>query len=495
VILASVGAGVGPGTTGLGEQVVAGEPKVANGRRRRRLAVLPVLVALSLTAACGARWSDAEREGVLARANGRGTTEQASAGSGGTTTTIAGATDAGSTSAGGTAGTTGGTAGGTTTGGTTGGGASGPRPCAAASNAPGVSATTITVGNISTISGPVPGLGTPSVSGVRAYLAYRNSLGGVCGRKLVLKAADDGLENLRYRSALTEMNTSTLGLVGGFAGGDAGALDVLASGNIPAVLNAFNDGMQDAPTAFDINPPFAKVDAITAKYKYLYDQGVRTASVATIAQASSLSELNQQVARMEAVGIKVIHRQELPLSTLSFDAPARAVANSGADYFIFLGALNLNSSMARSLHDTGYKLKFEEFLTAYGSTFIGDAGPGAEGVTSWTRSLPVEDGTGNPQMKAFLEWMGRAAPGIATDTFAADSWAAAKAFFDSLEALPGPITRAALIAQLKTLTNYDADGFYGPINLGAKQARGCSVAMKVVNGKWTRLYPSSGYAC
>jgi ABC-type branched-subunit amino acid transport system substrate-binding protein len=453
-----------------------------------------VLLALAAaTAACGARWSDAEGEAVLARAEGRGaTTEQAGSRTSASTTTIAGATDGGAATAGG---TTGGTGGAATTGGTTGGTASGPRPCAAASNAPGVSPTTITVGNISTISGPVPGLGLPSVAGVRAYLAYRNASGGVCGRKLVLKSADDGLENVRYRNALTEMNTSSLGLVGGFAGGDGGAIDVLTAGNMPAVLNAFNDAMQDAPTAFDINPPFAKVDAVTAKYTYLHDQGVRTAAVATIAQAASLSELNQQVARMEAVGIRVVNRQELPLSTLSYDAPARAVVNSGADYFLFLGASNLNSGMARSLRDAGAKLKFSEILTAYGTNFIDEAGAGAEGTTSWTRSLPIEDGAGNPQMKAFLEWMGRAAPDVAPDTFAADSWASAKAFFDSLEALPGPITRAAVIAQLKTLTNYDADGFYGSINLGAKQAKGCSVAMKVVNGKWTRLFPSSGFAC
>ncbi|HJR23918.1 MAG TPA: ABC transporter substrate-binding protein, partial [Acidimicrobiales bacterium] len=381
---------------------------------------------------------------------------------------------------------TGGTGGGIT--------ASGPRPCAVPSDAPGVTDDTITVGNISTISGPVPGLGEPSVAGVRAYLAYRNAGGGVCGRRLELKSADDGLENTRYRAAVADFAKSTLGLAGGFAGGDGGAIDLLTANKMPAVMNAFNDAAQDAPTVFDINPPFKNRNAVTGKYTYLHQQGVRTASVATIAQASSLSELNQQVARMEAVGIRVVHRQELPLSTLSYDAPARAVANSKADYFLFLGAGNLNTSMARALYDTGYKLKFSEFLTAYGSDFIEGAGPGAEGVTSWTRSLPTEE-TGNAQMKAFLEWMRRVAPGIPPDTFAADSWAAAKAFFDSVEAIPGPISREALLAKLTSLTEYDADGFYGRINLGGRAANGCSVAMRVEGGKWKRLTPSTGFLC
>jgi ABC-type branched-subunit amino acid transport system substrate-binding protein len=464
--------------------------------RHPRWLALAILLTLITTSACGARWSDEEREAVFARNSGGGGTSES--GDGGTGGTDGVAIDGGGTTGGGTTGGTGGTTGGTggTTGGATtgGGGPSGPRPCSAPSDAPGVTDDTITVGNISTISGPVPGLGEPSVAGVRAYLAYRNANGGVCGRQLQLKSADDGLENTRYRAAVTDFNKTALGLVGGFAGGDGGAIDLLTANKISAVMNAFNETAQNAPTVFDINPPFKNQAAVTGKYTYLYEQGVRTAAVATIAQAASLSELNQQVARMEAVGIRVVNRQELPLSTLSFDAPARAVANSKADYFLFLAAGNLNTSMARAIYDTGYKLKFEEFLTAYGTDFIDAVGPGAEGVTSWTRSVPLDE-TGNPQMRAFTEWMGRVAPGIPPDTFAADSWASAKAFFDSLEALPGPISREALLAQLTALTEYDAEGFYGRINLGGREAHGCSVAMRVEGGKWKRLTPASGFLC
>jgi hypothetical protein len=98
-------------------------------------------------------------------------------------------------------------------------------------------------------------------------------------------------------------------------------------------------------------------------------------------------------------------------------------------------------------------------------------------------------------VKLFLEWMRRVAPGIPPDTFAADSWASAKAFFESVERLSGPISRDALLAQLTSLTSYDAEGFYGSIDLGGRDAKGCSVAMRVEGGKWTRLTPASGFLC
>jgi len=87
------------------------------------------------------------------------------------------------------------------------------------------------------------------------------------------------------------------------------------------------------------------------------------------------------------------------------------------------------------------------------------------------------------------------APDAQADTFAADAWAGAKAFFDALEGLPGPITRDALLAKLRTFTSYDAAGFFGAINLAKKVSNNCFIAMQVVNGKWKRLAPDKGFLC
>lgn len=467
------------------------------GHARRLVAV--VLLTSLITAACGARWTDEERTAVYARSQGSGAGPSSST-DGGTeasgdasgTTLPGAAVDGGST--GGTGGTSTGGTGGTTTGGT--GGPGGPRPCAAASSAPGVTADTITLGTISTVSGPVPGLGEAAIAAVRSYVAYRNATGGVCGRKLAVKTGDDGAENGRFRALATDMAATTIGIVGNFAAGDGGGVEVVTSQKVPAVVTAFSDSFQNAPTVFDVNPPPANPKAVIGKYRYLWDNGVRTASIATLAQAQSIAQVNLQQALMEAVGIKVVNRQELPLSTLSFDASARAVANSKADYFLFLGAGNLNSSMARSIKDTGYKLKFNEYLTAYGSKFIAMAGDASEGATSWARSLPVEDGVGsNAELAAFVEWMGRTAPGIPPDTIAADAWASSKALVDSLTALPGPITRDAVLAQLRSIETFDGGGFFGPIKLAAKVSNNCFVAMQVVSGKWKRLTPDRGFIC
>ncbi|MCU1488168.1 MAG: hypothetical protein JWN67_4914, partial [Actinomycetia bacterium] len=373
--------------------------------------------------------------------------------------------------------------------------ATGTKPCNVPTAAPGVTAKEITIGDVSTLSGPVPGLGRSSQAAAQAYVAFRNSTGGVCGRKLVLKTADDGADNGRFRSLMSELGSKVLGFAGGVGAGDAGGADVVTANKIPVVTTPISDGFQNAPTVFDINPPFANPNALIGKYRYLKEHGANKAALVYIAVDQTRSEARKQKAQMVAAGIQIVHEQEIPLSTLSFDSTARGVANSGADYLFFISEAGQSASLAKSMADTGYKLEFQEYLTTYGSNFIELAGAAGEGTSNWIRTLPVEEAASSPEAANFVRWMHQVAPGVPTDVFAADSWSGIKAFVDGLEALPGPITRDALINQLRTVHRYDAGGLLGPVDLGGKRSNGCFIGMQVVGGRWKRLAPAKGFLC
>jgi ABC-type branched-subunit amino acid transport system substrate-binding protein len=374
--------------------------------------------------------------------------------------------------------------------------ASSNKPCAAKSTAPGVTDDQITIGSISSLSGPVPGIGASAAAAARSYVAYINSKGGVCGRKVVLKEADDGTDNGRHRAVVTELGPQVLGLAGGFGAGDVGAVDVLRQQKIPVVGLPSGQAVADLPNVFDMNPKFQDEHAVIGKYRYLKEHGASSVAVVYLAIEQSRAEAKTQRNLMEAAGIKVVLQQELPIQTLSFDSTARKVANSKADYLFFIGDTNSNASMARAMADTGYKLKvFEIFTLIYGTSFVQRAGAASEGVVTWLRSLPNEEAGSNAAVATFNEWMGRVAPSSPRDPFAVDSWAASNAFFDALGSLPGPITREALIAQLGKLGTYNAGGLYGPVDLSREVTKGCEVAMTVSSGKWKRLAPAKGFIC
>jgi ABC-type branched-subunit amino acid transport system substrate-binding protein len=318
----------------------------------------------------------------------------------------------------------------------------------------------------------------------------------VCGRQLALRTADDGADNGRHRAAVNDMATKTIGLAGGVGGGDAGSADVVVQLGMPVTTVAISDPYQAAATVFDINPPFADTHKVIGKYKYLLDSGAKTVALVYPATDQTRSEMqNKHKPLMEAAGIKVVLEHEFPLSTLSFDSSARAVANSKADYMFFLSEVGMSAGMAKSIYDTGYKLKFQEYIT-YDPKFIELAGKdAAEGVTAWIRNLPNEEPNSNPEQQQFLRWMDRTSPGVTPDTFAAESWAGMKAMVDALSALPGPITRKGLLDQLRATETFDAGGFLGTIQLGKRLSNGCQLAMIVEGGKWKRLAPSKGFLC
>ena len=466
------------------------------GHRLAPLRALGTALVLLLVAGCGARWSDEERAAVFARGSGAATgADAAGEGTGGTE--VAGDSGSGGPTAVVTGGGSGGTTGGSTATGGTGGqaSASGPRPCEAPSKAPGVTDDTITVGSISTLSGPVPGLGESSQRATQAYVAYVNATGGVCGRKVVLKTADDGYETSRNRGIMTEFTSKALGIVGGLAAGDGGSIEVVRQTGMPVVSIPTTEGFTNLPTVFDTNPSYANNHAPTAKTRYLHEQGVRTAAYVYVDISQAHFQIEEQQAQVEATGIKIVLDLPVPLSTLSWDSAARAVANSKADYVFFLHDAGADAAFARSLDQAGYAPKFEEYLTAYGSNYIERGGAAVEGTTSWIRTLPTEDGGKVAEQAKFSEWMDRVAPGIVKDTWASDAWVAAKAFFDSLAALPGPITREALVTQFRSIETFDAGGFLGPIQFGKKLNNGCLIAMVVRDGQWRRLTPASGFLC
>lgn len=471
-------------------------------RRRHRGVALALAMSLLAATGCGTRWTDEQESAVdamLAGGGGDGTATGASGGSGPASSST-GAAATGGTAAGGSA-ATGAGAGGSTAagaGGSADGGgeaAAASLPCSAPSDAPGVTDTEIVLGTSASLSGPVPGLGASGLAAQQAYVAYRNSIGGVCGRQVVLRSADDGGDNARGRAAVAEFAPQVLALIAGVAGGADGGVELIEAERIPVVGMSITPGIERSPMYFGLNAPLASYDAVIGKYRYIREQGVAKAAVVWIASSSAPQEAQRQMSLMRAAGIEVVLEQGLPLSTLSYDSTARAVANSGAQYLLFFHADSPSASMAQSMEDTGHVLQFEEYITGYGSNFVELAGPAAEGTSAWLYALPAEDGAIVAEQGNFLEWMAQTAPDASLDTFASRGWAGTKLLLDTIEALPGPISRDAILTQLQGTGVWDAGGMIDGVDVGARVSNGCLIGMIVEGGAWRRLVPSSGFLC
>jgi ABC-type branched-subunit amino acid transport system substrate-binding protein len=454
-----------------------------------------------LTAACGSRLSDEDRlEAIAAQRGGGGgsNTDGSSSGDGGEASATDGstATDGGTTS-GGT------TTGGTTTGGTTGGTGGGGDSCTpGTATGPGVTPTEIKVGNVSQITGLVPGFGKTGVNGVKAYFNMINNQGGVCGRKLTLVTADDRFQAASNRSETEKLASQVIAFVGSVTVVDDGGAPILEERKVADVSLATTQPRYASPYNFSPNPidptPGAGAGFANVLRYFKEKEGITTPAIFYQNVATGVNQSNNYKIDFQKAGIPVaaenIYAVE-PTAT-NFRAQATAMKQRGVDLVITVAEVNAMANLARAFADVQYFPKVPFYgAQAYGQKFIQLAGAAAEGTEIGLIFAIPEEKASNPAVAAFDTWYKRTAPNDDPDFFALLSWVGADMFVSALRAAGPDPTQAKIVAALQTYTDYKAGGMVGGINPAQKKVSGCFHIVEVKGGKWQKQFPESGFQC
>lgn len=479
-------------------------------RTRRRAAVLLVLSVL--LAACGSRLSDDQQAALATSAAGPG---QIGA--------VGGTTGTGSGPAGGDGAST------TTaaTGQTTGGGAPasdpGTDPAAGGDTAPdpnapagaggeegatcggggdadvGVTAEHITLGNVSTISGPIPGFGQTGVNGVKAYVNFVNATGGVCGRQLRLLTADDRLQSGTNKSETDKLMDQVLGFVGSTTVVDDGAAQSITGTNVAYTGLAISEAMIKSPNNFPVSP----IDladggnGALAMFRYFKEtEGISKAALVWPAQASAKARMDGYRTDFERAGVDIVVEREVAVTETNYSGVAQNIESAGADIVVTTLEISGMANLAKSMEQNGYFPKVPMYgAQAYGRNFLVQAGSAGEPTVLGLSFAMLEDASSLPPMQDFITWYERTNPGADIDFFAIQTWIAADLYVSALRKVSGPPTRDKVLAALKTFTEYDAKGMIAPVNPVAKKGSGCFLIARVEGGSWVRDHPSQGFDC
>lgn len=454
------------------------------------------LVAVVTLAACGARLSDEQLHAAGARPGAGSVTNEAGLPTGSTQPASSSAISVG---------TAVGTAGGAATDGSSLSSTGGPAGASdssggcqpASSGEVGVSDTSISLGEVTTLTGPIPGLGQTGVNGVRAYLAYRNALGGVCGRMLELSVADDRFDTGENRAATQRLMGQTFALVGGWSAVDDGGAGALEASNVPDVGLAISDARFGLANNFSSNPITAGQSGALPILRY-FQQTYQPASAAVVWAASPVPRARAAgyVRDLEGLGLAVPVQAEVAVTETNYVAVAQQIENTGADLVITALESTGIARLAQAFDQIDYTPTVPFYgAQAYGDAFLELAGDSAEGAILGITHPIVEDAAGNPQLQTFLEWYQRVNPGSRIDFFSFQGWVAAAMLADALVAAGPAPTRDAVLGALRALPSYDAGGLVAPFDPAGKQNSTCYLIVTVTNGRWERLHPASGFAC
>jgi ABC-type branched-subunit amino acid transport system substrate-binding protein len=371
-------------------------------------------------------------------------------------------------------------------------------------NTAGVTAKSVSVGQVDTLSGPVPGLFVGAEHGTKAYFAYINSTGGVYGRQLKLQVADDQFSSSGFAAGTQSLASSSLAFVGSFSLFDQAGIPTINSQKIPDVALSLSDQMN--LNQYNYSPqPLVPGGVALGPLKYFREKDkAATQHVATLigGVASAESQSNAVVNGAKSLGYRFVYsRVTNPVET-TFTADVLKMKSEGVQMVLIAGeAVNSVASLAKEMAQQDFKPKvFVTTGVAYDTSYIPSASSTAANGTETAQGVSMyagQDAKVVPAVATFDKWVKKVAPGAKIDIFTYYGWSSAQLFVQALRAAGPNPTRASLLAQLDKITSFTASGMQASANPAGKVPGPCWLLIGVVDGKWRRLPPSpkSGFVC
>ena len=366
-----------------------------------------------------------------------------------------------------------------------------PIPSSAFSNHTGITATSVQVANVSTLTA---GLAKGALVGTQAYAEYVNSKGGVNGRKIVVDSEDDGFSGAGNKQQTQNAIENDFALVGGFSLEDSFGGAVLAQNpGMPDVAVVLDPHTQTLPNTF--SPAPASDGWNLGPFEYLkkkFPKDIDAVGTLVDSLPSALPAWRGEKYALEKAGYKVIYEPTYTLSQTDFTQNVVQMKDAGVKMLLVdqLPA-SYAASLIKSLQQQDYHPVVVLGATGYTNTLVADAG-GAANVDGdyldQNQSLYLGgDKSLVPAVGTFLHWVNEVSPGFQPDTFTLYGWLSAELFAQGLKNAGHDPSRGSLLKALRVITTFDGNGIVAPSNPVTKALSNCYLMGQVVNGQFRRV--------
>jgi ABC-type branched-subunit amino acid transport system substrate-binding protein len=372
--------------------------------------------------------------------------------------------------------------------------------------ATGVTATTITVGNITSISGVAPGLTQSAQQATQAWAAYVNSTGGICGRQIKVQPFDDGNDSGQNYAAASQACSSDFAMVGNASGFDDGSANAVNSCSIPdmsaEVSTAAAGGTADifgASPGDDHYYPVGPGNYI----KSTYPNAIKHAAEIYLQVPATASQAAHEIQANTSVGFVYTPANGIPTTptNANYGTIVQQLQSQGTQYVSEYSDDNSAERLLQAMQQANYTPQVVDWISEeYSPQFAQQTTPESNGnLVAMTATAGYEDASSNPGLQLMEQWMDRVA-GAGNwhkDIFAMLAWSAGLAFEQAAKQVGPDLTRPALIAKIQAITNWTGGGVTPPTDIGTKVPSKCFFYDKIENGAFQRVYPTAAntYDC
>jgi ABC-type branched-subunit amino acid transport system substrate-binding protein len=378
-------------------------------------------------------------------------------------------------------------------------------PSAAFADTTGLTPTSVTVGNVSTL---YAGLFEGALVGTRAYAAYVNSQGGLNGRQLLVDSYDDGYQGLPNKQETEEVTQKDFAAVGGFSLQDSYGETVLAADQaVPNVTVSLDQTAADLPNSFSPDPgAIGWPTGALMYFKSKYPSYVTHAATLVADQPSAIVKWSGEQSAMQSLGYDVVYDQQFDITQTDFTQNVVAMKQDGVK-ILFLEQMpeNYAAAVIKALTQQDFHPVVVFGASTYSSALISASGGAAATDGDYLYqgfSLYLgEDASALPSVNTFLTWVQKVSAGFKPDLYTLFGWLSAELFSQAFTAAGKDPTRGSVLQQLRKITAFNGNYLAATANPAGKVPAYCYVMAQVVQGKFQRLDdpsvngPTHGYRC
>ena len=364
-------------------------------------------------------------------------------------------------------------------------------PSSAFSDHTGITAKTVSVGNVSTL---VAGLFKGAAVGVQAYADFVNTVGGIYGRKILVDSSDDGYSGGPNKQQTQADIQKDVAMVGSFSLEDNFGGQVLkANPQVPNVTVSLDLAANNLPNSFSPAPaPDGWQLGPLAYFKKNYPKAIAHTAAMVAGEPSAISKWDAEKQAMQSIGYKVVYDPTFEISQTDFNQNVIAMKNAGVK-ILFLEQMpqNYAASVVQALNQQN----FHPVLVLGGSTYSEQLIPNAGGASAINGSYLEqntslylgEDKSVIPAITAFQTWIQKASPGFKADLYTLFGWLSAELFTEALKAAGPHPSRGSILQQLRKITSFSGGNLVGTANPADKIPSNCYIIAKIADGQITRL--------
>jgi branched-chain amino acid transport system substrate-binding protein len=331
---------------------------------------------------------------------------------------------------------------------------------------PGVTPTSVKLGQSAPMTGPAAALGTEMRVGAKAYFDYVNAHGGVHGRTIDLDSMDDG-----YEPGRTEANTKQLidgdkvfGLFG-YVGTPTSlaVMPIVTAGKVPFVApftgaEALRKG--DNPYIFHVRASY--YDETEEIVRFIVDGNQRRVAVFYQDDAFGQAGLTGVQRALTKRNLETVATGTVKRNTIDVASAVQGIVAAHADAVVMISAYTSCAEFVREAKKAGYTGRYYSVSFVGAKALAEELGDDSYGVIV-SQVVPLPWDLTIPVVKDYQRLMMKS--GYKTYSFTSfEGYLAARVVAEALDAAGPDLTRDKFLTALERIKSDDLGGFFVNFN-------------------------------